>query len=136
MKFSADHHFTYIIAHTDEHKQQLQSYYKLTEDDLEEITKELLADLLVPTDPAEMFDVDILETMTNTPGPSKTNKDDEVHDVHSTSVKTTSISPEQGNDGGELGGIEVEKNKGEVIPPREEEDPSMKRKVTQPKPSS
>jgi heme-binding NEAT domain protein len=30
----------------------------------------------------------------------------------------------------------VEKNRGEVTPPREEEDPSMKRKMTPPKPSS
>jgi hypothetical protein len=32
--------------------------------------------------------------------------------------------------------MEVEKNKGEVTFPREEEDPSKKRKVTPPKPSS
>jgi hypothetical protein len=136
MKFSVDRHFTYITVCTDEHKQQLQSYYKLTEDDLEEITKEWSVDLLVPADPAEMSDVDSPETMSDTPGPSKMKKDDEVHDVHSTSVKTTSISPEQGDDGGELGGTEVEKNKGEVTLPREEEDPSKKRKVTPPKPSS
>jgi hypothetical protein len=115
---------------------QLQSYYKLTEDDLEEITKEWSADLLVPVDPVEMSDVDSPETMSDTPGPSKTKKDDEVQDVHSTSTKTSSISPEQGNDGGELGGTKVEKNKGEVTPPREEEDPSKKRKVTPPNPSS
>jgi hypothetical protein len=52
MKFSTDRHFIYITVHADEHKQQLQSYYKLTEDDLEEITKEWSADLLVPVDPA------------------------------------------------------------------------------------
>jgi hypothetical protein len=51
MKFNTDHHFIYIIARADEHKQQLQLYYKLKEDDLEEITKEWLADLLVPVDP-------------------------------------------------------------------------------------
>jgi hypothetical protein len=136
MKFSVDRHFTYITACADEHKQQLQSYYKLTEDDLEEITKEWSVDLLVPVDPAEMSDVDSPETMSDTPGPSKTKKDDEVQDVHSTSAKTTSISPEQGDDGGELGGTEVEQNKGEVTLPREEEDPSKKRKVTPPKPSS
>jgi hypothetical protein len=51
-------------------------------------------------------------------------------------MKNTSISPEQGGDGGEPGSIEVKKNKGRVTPPREEEDPSKKRKVTPPKPSS
>jgi hypothetical protein len=51
MKFSADRHFIYIIACADEHKEQLQSYYKLIEEDLEEITKEWSIDLLVSADP-------------------------------------------------------------------------------------
>jgi heme-binding NEAT domain protein len=63
-------------------------------------------------------------------------KDDEAQDVHSTSTNTTSISPAQGRDGEELGCTKVEQNKGEVIPPREEEDPSKKRKITPPNPSS
>jgi hypothetical protein len=132
MKFSADRHFTYITTHADEHKQQVQSYYKLTKYDLEEITKEWSTNLLVLADLAEMSDVDIPETMSDTPGPSKKKKYDEVQYVHSTLVKTTSISPEKG----ELGGTEVEQNKGEVTPPREEEDPSKKRRVTPPKSSS
>ena len=60
MKFSVDRHFIYITARVDEHKQQLQSYYKLTEDDLEEITKEWSVDLLIPANPVEMSDVDSL----------------------------------------------------------------------------
>ena len=40
IKFSADRHFIYITARANEHKKQLQSYYKLTEEDLEEITKD------------------------------------------------------------------------------------------------
>jgi hypothetical protein len=108
----------------------------LIEDDLEQITKEWLADLLVSADPAEMFDMDSSEAMPETVGPSKTKKDDEIQDVHSTSTKTTSISPAQGGDGEELGGTKVEQNKGKVTPPREEEDHSKKRKITPPKPSS
>jgi hypothetical protein len=108
----------------------------LIEDDLEDITKEWLADLLVPAESLEMSNVDSPETMSDTPGPSKTKKNDNVHDVHSTSVETYSTSPEQGDDGGEIGGIDVEQNKGEVTPPRDEEDPTKKRKVTLPKPSS
>jgi hypothetical protein len=135
MKFNVDHHFTYIKASVDEHKKQLQSYYKLTEDELEEITKEWLVNVLVPADLTEMFDVDSPETMLDRPGPRKMKKDDEVQDVHSTSTKT-SISPEQGGNGGEIGGTEVEKNKGKVTPPREEEDPSKNRKVIPPNPSS
>ena len=117
MKFNVDHNFTYITMRIDEHQQQLQSYYKLTKDDLEEINKEWLANLLVRVDPADISDVNIAKTMLDIP--SKMKKYDEVQDVHSTSTKTTSISPEQGNDGGEIGGIEFEQNKGEVTPPRE-----------------
>jgi hypothetical protein len=80
--------------------------------------------------------VDSPETMLDTPGPSKTKKDDELHDVHNTLTKTSLISPEQGDDGGDLGGTKSSKKNGEVTPPREEEDPSKKRKVTPPKPSS
>jgi hypothetical protein len=136
MKFSADRHFIYITARADGHKQQLQSYYKLTEDDLEEITKEWSVDLLVPADPAEMSDVDSPETTQDTPGPSKIKKTEEVHDLDNASMKTASISVEQGGDGGEIDGTEVEQKKGEVTPPRDEEDPSKKRKVSPPKPSS
>jgi hypothetical protein len=40
MKFCIDRHFIYITARADEHKEELQSYYKLTEEDIEEITKD------------------------------------------------------------------------------------------------
>jgi hypothetical protein len=80
----------------------------LTEDDLEEITKECSVDLLVPTNPAEMSDVDSLETTTDAPGPRKTKKNEEAQDVHGTLVKISSISPEKGGYGREIDGIEVE----------------------------
>jgi len=108
----------------------------LTEYDLEEITKEWSANLLIPVDPTDMSDVESPEAIPDTPGPSKTKKDDEVEDVPSTSAKTTSISPMQGGDGDDLGGTEVEKNRDKVTPPRDKEDPSMKRKMMPPKPSS
>jgi hypothetical protein len=72
MKFSIDQHFIYITAHVDEHKKQLQSYYKLTEEDLEEITKEWSANLLIPADPMEISDIDNPEAMQDTPKPSNT----------------------------------------------------------------
>jgi hypothetical protein len=130
MKFSADRHFTYMIVHTDEHKQHLHPYYKLTEDDLEEITKEWSTDLLVAADPTEMSNVDIPKAMSDTPGPRKTKKDVEAQDIHSTFMKTASLSPAKGGEDEELGGKEVEQRKGEVTPPRDEEDPSKKRKIT------
>jgi hypothetical protein len=61
MKFSADRHFIYITVRADEHKQQLQSYYKLTEEELEEITKDWLEDLLILADPVDILDIDSLE---------------------------------------------------------------------------
>jgi hypothetical protein len=78
MKFSADKHFLYITARTDEHKKNLQSYYRLREEDLEEITKEWSVDLLVPTNPAKIFDVDSPETVQDIPGPNMRHKINEV----------------------------------------------------------
>jgi hypothetical protein len=40
VKFRANMQFIYITARRDESKEELQSYYKLTEEDMEEITKE------------------------------------------------------------------------------------------------
>jgi hypothetical protein len=84
MKFNVDHHFIYITVRIDEHKQQMQSYYKFTEEDLEEITKEWSADLLIPVDPVEISDIDNPKETHDTPGPSKTKKNEEAQDVSST----------------------------------------------------
>jgi hypothetical protein len=73
MKFSAGHHFISITPRADEHHQQLQSHYKLTEEYLEDITKEWSTDLLIPTDPVEISNVDSPEFVHDTPGQSKTN---------------------------------------------------------------
>jgi hypothetical protein len=108
MKFSADHHFIYITVHGDEHKKQLQSYYKLTEDDLEEITKEWSTYLLVAANPIDMSEEKSHKAMSDTLGPRRTKNDDEFEDVPTTSMKTASISPAQGGDGDELGSTEVE----------------------------
>jgi hypothetical protein len=136
MKFNADRHFIYITTRADEHKQQLQSYYKLTEEDIEEITKDWSTDLLIPANPAELSDIDSPETVPDTPGPSKMKKPEEVHEVDSASVRTASITPDEGGDGEEIEGAEIEQQKGEVPPPRDEEDSSKKRKVSPLKSSS
>jgi hypothetical protein len=77
-----------------------------------------------------MSNIDSPEVVHDTPGPSKTKKNEEAHDVSNSSTKTASISPTAGGDGREIDGVEVEQNKGEVTPPRDEEDPSKKRKVS------
>ena len=93
-------------------------------------------ELLIPTNLTELSDIDSPKAAHDTPGPSKTKKNEEAQDVHSTSVKTTSISPEKGGDDEEIDGTEVEQKKGEVTLPRDKEDPSKKRKVSPLKPSS
>jgi hypothetical protein len=129
-----DRHFIYLTPRADEHQEQLQSYYKLTEEDLEEITKEWSVDLLVSADPTEMSDIDSPGTTQDTPGLSKTKKEkttkktEEVQDVDSLSVRMASITPDEEGD--------TETQKVEVPPPRDEEDSSKKRKVSPLKSSS
>jgi hypothetical protein len=92
--------------------------------------------LLVPANPAEMSDVDNKETTTNIPGPSKTKKTEEFHDLSSAYMKKASISTKQGGYGREIDGAKFEPKKGEVTSPRDEDEPSKKRKVSPMKPSS
>jgi hypothetical protein len=136
MKFSTEHHFSYITTHTDGHKKQLQSYYKLTEEELEEITKEWLVDFLIPYNPMELSNVDSLKVAQDTPRSSKTKKPVEVQDIENTYMRTASISPNEGGDRKDIKGAKIEQQKGEVPPPRDEEDSLKKRKVSPPKSSS
>jgi hypothetical protein len=62
VKLCVDRHFIYITARGDEHKEELQSCYKLTEEDMEEITKEWLAEFLVPVEQTELSDLDLIES--------------------------------------------------------------------------
>jgi hypothetical protein len=59
MKFFIDRHFICITAREDEHKEELQSYYNLIKEDLEEITKDWFGELLIPADPVEMYDPEL-----------------------------------------------------------------------------
>jgi hypothetical protein len=136
INFSTDCHFIYIIARVDEHRKQLHSYYKLTEEDIKEITKEWSADLLILANPMELSDVYNTKAMQDTPRPSKTKNPEEIHDIDSASVRTASITPEKGDDGEEIEGTEIKQHKGEVPLPRDEEDSSNKRKVSPLKSSS
>jgi hypothetical protein len=108
MKFNTDRHFIYITTQDDENKQQLQSYYKLMEEDLEEITKEWSVDLLIPADPMELSNINSLEAAHDTLGPSKTKKNEEAQDICSTLAKTTFVSPEKGGDDEDIDGTNVE----------------------------
>jgi hypothetical protein len=52
----------------DESKEELQSYYKLTDEDMEEITKEWPAEFLVPVEDAELSDPNIIRSPLVTQG--------------------------------------------------------------------
>jgi hypothetical protein len=92
----------------------LHYYYKLAKEDIEKISKDWLANLLIPANPAKLSDIDSPETVPDTPGPSKMKKPEEVHEVDNASVKTTSITLDEGGDGEEIEGAEIEQQKGEV----------------------
>jgi len=140
MKFCVDRNFIYIIARDDEHKEQLQSYYKITKEELEEITKDWSTGLLIPIEPTNMSDLDSLETThkeCDTPGPNIMKKTKEVQDLSSASRNISSVSPNQGGDDEveELNRKGVEQKPEEVTPPIDDFDPLKKRKVSPLKPS-
>jgi hypothetical protein len=60
VNFHVDRHFIYITTYRNERKEELQSYYKLTEEDMEEITKEWPIEFLVLVEDAELSDPDII----------------------------------------------------------------------------
>jgi hypothetical protein len=107
---------------------------KITEEDLEEISKEWLMDLLVPADPVEISNINSPEVAQDKPGPSRTKKTkemkkpEEVQDIDSRSLRTTSITLDEEGDDEE--GEKCEKNQVKVPPPRDEVDSSKKRKVS------
>jgi len=88
-KFHADRHFIYITTREDEHKEELQSYYILIEEDMEEITKEWPAELLVPVKQTEIYDPELIGSPVVTqeeydaPNSSKKTKKEEVQELNS-----------------------------------------------------
>jgi hypothetical protein len=72
------------------------------EEDLEDITKDWLLDLLIPVDSSYISNIDNPKIAQDTPGMSRTKKTEEVQELDSASMKTASISPEKGGDGEEL----------------------------------
>jgi hypothetical protein len=115
VKFNADKHFIYITAHRDEHKDVLQGYYKLTKEDLEEITKEWLTELLIPINPEKLFDPNLIESPVvtrkeyDTPGSRRRNKKEEIQELSNTLEETSLKSPGGGGDDK----VDKEEEKGE-----------------------
>jgi hypothetical protein len=132
----------------DENKEELQYYYKLTEEDMEEITKEWSAKFLVLVGNAELFDPDLIRIHVVTKiewdglsNAKKKKKKEEVQEINNASEETGPDSPGEG--GGdevnqEEGGEEDKQEEGEVTLPKDpliEVDTSKKRKVSPKKPS-
>jgi hypothetical protein len=102
MNFHTDRDFIYITMHADESKEEIQSYYKLTEEDLEEITKEWPAKFLILVDQTELSDPDLIGNLVVTweeydsPSSSRKKKKEDVQEICNTSEETTSYSPSRG----------------------------------------
>jgi hypothetical protein len=154
VKFYTGRHFINITAHRDKIKEELQSYYKLIDEYMEEITKEWPTEFLVPVEKTDISNPDIigipLVTRTEYEGPSNTKrkkKKEEVQDIDSeekdnTSEETVPDSP-RGGGGDEVNheeeGEKYKKDKGEVTPPKDpltEAETSKKRKGSPQKPSA
>ena len=104
VNFHADKCFIYITTRRDEHKEELQSYYKLIEEDMEEITKEWPVEFLIPVDQAELSDPDLIGSPMVTreeydePSSSRRKKKEEVQKMNNASKKTSLDSPGGGGD--------------------------------------
>jgi hypothetical protein len=59
-KFRTDPHFIYITMLRDENKEELQSYYKVTDEDMEQITKEWTEEFLAHVADEELSDTDTI----------------------------------------------------------------------------
>jgi hypothetical protein len=102
MKFHTDRNFICITAHRDEHKEEIQSYYKLTEEYMEEMTNEWHIEFLVLAKQKKLSDPDLIESPIVTreeydgPSSSKKKKKEEVHKMNNASEETMPYSPEGG----------------------------------------
>jgi hypothetical protein len=153
-KFHADCHFIYITVCQDISKEELQSYYKLINEYMEEITKEWLTKFLVPVEKTELSNPDIigspLVTRMEYDGPSSTkkkNKKEEVKDIDSegkdSASKETAPDSPGGGGGNEVNqeeeGEEDKQEKGELTLPKDplkKAETSKKMKVSLNKPSA
>jgi hypothetical protein len=142
-KFCADRHFIYITACRDEHKEEIQSYYKLIKEDMEEIIKEWPEELLVLVNHVELYDPDLIGSPVVTceeydaPNSSRKKKKEDVQEIQSTSEETASDSPSGGDvevDKEEKEGEEYKHKQDKVTPPQnplDDTDKYNKRKVSQ-----
>jgi hypothetical protein len=153
-KFRVDGHFIYITTRRDESKEELQSYYKLTNEDMEEITKEWPVEFLIPVEDVELSDPDIIGSPLVTrvehygqTSAKKRKKKEEMKNIETdeedNASKESSFDSPTGGGGDEVNqeegrGKGDNQDNGEVTPPKDpptEAETSKKRKVSPQKPS-
>jgi hypothetical protein len=99
VKFRANRRFIYITVCANESKEELQSYYNLTEEDMEEITKEWPVEFLIPVNQVELSDPDLIGSPMVTreeydaPISSRRKKKEEVQELNNAFEDTSSKSP-------------------------------------------
>jgi hypothetical protein len=154
-KFRVDPHFIYITMCIDESKEELQSYHKLIDEDMEQSMKEFPIEFLVPVDDEKLSEPEIIgsplvtwfEHARHTNVKKKKKKEEfqniETDEEENASEESRPRLPAVG--GGdevnqELGGEEGEiQEEGEATPPKDpptETKTSKKRKVSLQKPSA
>jgi hypothetical protein len=62
VKFRTYNHFIYITACRHEHKEEIQSYYNITKEDMKEINKEWPIEFLIPIDQVELSDLNLIDS--------------------------------------------------------------------------
>jgi hypothetical protein len=115
-KFRVDPHFIYIIARRDESKEELHSYYKMTDEEMKQIMKEWSKEFLVPISNEELSDTDIIgiplvtqvKHVEKSSGTKKKKKKEEVQNIETDEEDNAS----EKNGYGSLGGGDESNGKG------------------------
>jgi predicted transcriptional regulator of viral defense system len=108
-KFHIDPHFIYITTPRDENREELQSYYKLIDEDMEQITKEWLEEFLVPVADEELSNTKTIgspivtwaEHVRQANGTKKKKRQEEVQDIESDEEDNTYEDNGSDSPGGE-----------------------------------
>jgi hypothetical protein len=107
-KVHVDPHFIYITTHIDESKEELQSCYKMSNKDMEQIMKEWPTKFLVPIDDAELSDPEIIESPLATrfehAGQTSVNKKKEKEEVQNIETDEEDNALEESRPGSPAGG--------------------------------
>jgi hypothetical protein len=107
-KFHVDPHFIYITTRRDERKEELQSYYSLTDKDMEKITNEWPKEFCVLVNDVKLSDPDIigspLVTQFEHAGQSSAKEKKRKEEVHNIETDEEDNASEENGPGSPIGG--------------------------------